>query len=216
MISTTLAKIWKAFRHDPRNLIYPFRYPRHLLKGIYLFNGNRIRQHPSARIYKEGGTLQFGCFWHLWRQRGGIILHENSSLHIHGDIVVGDGVIIEVHAGASLEIGAETFINPNSYIISLESIHIGNDCAVAWNTQIMDGDRHFFLDDNGRRQKNTAPIHIGDHVWIGSGCSVLKGASIGNGAVIGAGSIVTGQVPAQSVVAGNPLRNIREGIAWEK
>jgi len=216
MSSNNLARIKKAARYDIRNLVYPFLSPRYFLQGIVLFNGNRILRHPSAQLLKDGGMLQFGCFWDLWKGKGGIVLHENACLRIRGNVVIGDGVTIEVHAGASLEIGPETFINPNSRIIALESIRIGADCAVAWDVQIMDGDRHFFLDGEGGRVKNTAAIRIGDHVWIGARSLILKGASIEDGAVVGAGSVVSGNVAAGTVVAGNPAGEIRGEVLWTK
>ncbi len=206
----------KALRYDLRNLVYPFLYFRYFLQGILLFNGNRIFRHPSARLQTEGGRLQFGCFWQGWKGKGSIVLHPGACLRIRGTVLIGDGVIIEVHPGAYLEVGHETFVNPKSRIMALESIRIGADCAVAWDVQIMDGDRHFFLDETGARAKNTAPIHIGDHVWIGSRSLVLKGAHIEDGAVIGAGSVVSGHVASGTVVAGNPARAIREQVRWEK
>ncbi len=196
--------------------MYPFLHPRYLLQGIFLFNGNRILRHPSARLIKDGGRLQFGCFWDVWKGKGGIVLHEGACLRIKGNVVIGDGVIIEVHAGATLEIGAETFINPNARVIALESIRIGAECAVAWDVQIMDGDRHFFLDANGSPEKNTAPIEIGDHVWIGARSLILKGTRVEDDAVIGAGSVVSGRVAAGTVVAGNPAVALREGVRWTK
>lgn len=216
MSAKIFSRFVKAVRYDARNLVYPFLYPRYFLQGIFLFNGNRILRHPSARLEKEGGRLQFGCFWDLWKSKGGIVLHENACLRTRGNVVIGDGSIIEVHAGASLEIGPETFINPYSRIIALESIRIGEDCAVAWDVQIMDGDRHFFLDEQGDRVKNTAAIRIGDHVWIGARSLILKGTRIEDGAVIGAGSVVSGHVAAGTVVAGNPAGEIRKGVRWTK
>ena len=53
-----------------------------------------------------------------------------------------------------------------------------------------------------------APITIGDDVWIGGGAIVCPGVSIGNNAVIGAGSVVTKDIPANVVAAGNPARVI--------
>ena len=216
MSANTLARIMKAARYDVRNLLYPFLFPRYFLQGIFLFNGNRILRHPSARLLTDGGRLQFGCFWDLWKCKGGIVLHEDACLRTRGNVVIGDGVIIEVHAGASLEIGPDTFVNPNSRIIALESIRIGADCAVAWDVQIMDGDRHFFLDEQGARASNTAAIRIGDHVWVGARSLILKGSRIEDGAVIGAGSVVSGHIDAGVVVAGNPARKIREEVRWTK
>jgi phosphonate metabolism protein (transferase hexapeptide repeat family) len=52
-------------------------------------------------------------------------------------------------------------------------------------------------------------VHIGHDVWIGHGAIVLPGRSIGTGAVIAAGAVVTKDVPAYTIVAGNPARTIR-------
>lgn len=213
---TKLPGLWKAVRHDPANLLAPLRHPRSFSQGIYLFNGNRLVRHRSARIEKAGGRVQFGCFWEHWRQRGGIVLHADACLRIGGPLVIGDGVIIEVHRGACLEIGAETFINPNARIIVLESVRIGRGCAVAWDVQIMDSDRHYLLDANGAPRKNSAPIEIGDRVWIGARSLVLKGARIEEGVVVGAGSVVTGRLAAHGAYAGNPARRLRDGVRWER
>ncbi len=55
-----------------------------------------------------------------------------------------------------------------------------------------------------------APVEIGDNVFVGMGARILKGARIGDDAVIGAGSVVTGEIPAGVVAAGNPARVVRE------
>jgi maltose O-acetyltransferase len=54
------------------------------------------------------------------------------------------------------------------------------------------------------------PIMIEDNVWIGGGAILLPGVRIGRNAVVGAGAVVSRSVPANTVVAGNPARVIRE------
>jgi serine acetyltransferase len=55
-----------------------------------------------------------------------------------------------------------------------------------------------------------AAVSIGDDVWIGANCSVLKGARIGDGCIVATGSVVTrGEYPANSILAGNPARVIK-------
>src|SRR5262249_58694753 len=56
-------------------------------------------------------------------------------------------------------------------------------------------------------------VVIGNDVWIGHGAIVLPGRAIGDGAVVAAGAVVTKDVPAYAVVAGNPARPIRERFA---
>ena len=95
----------------------------------------------------------------------------------------------------------------------IERITIGDRVWVGANTVISDTDFHP-LDPARRRADplaaNTAPISIADDVFIGMHALILKGVSIGAGAVIAAGSVVTRDVPAGSVVAGNPARVIRQ------
>lgn len=68
---------------------------------------------------------------------------------------------------------------------------------------------------NHKPEKMTAPINIGNHVWIGLRAIILKGVTIGDGAVIAAGAVVTNNVPANSVVAGVPARVMSENVNWE-
>ena len=54
------------------------------------------------------------------------------------------------------------------------------------------------------------PVSIGDDVWIGANAMILRGVTLGEGAVVGAGAVVTGDVPAHTIVAGNPATVVRE------
>jgi maltose O-acetyltransferase len=55
----------------------------------------------------------------------------------------------------------------------------------------------------------TAPVHIGEFVWIGARVIILPGVTIGNGAVVGAGAVISRDVPEGAVVVGNPARVVR-------
>jgi acetyltransferase-like isoleucine patch superfamily enzyme len=56
----------------------------------------------------------------------------------------------------------------------------------------------------------SAPVKIGDHVWIGSRVIILPGVSIGDHAAVGAGSVVTKSIPPNCLAVGNPARVVRE------
>jgi phosphonate metabolism protein (transferase hexapeptide repeat family) len=58
-------------------------------------------------------------------------------------------------------------------------------------------------------------VHIGHDVWIGHGAVVLPGRNIGTGAVVAAGAIITKDVAAYTIVAGNPARPIRRRFSEE-
>jgi len=86
--------------------------------------------------------------------------------------------------------------------------------TIGANTTIIDTDFHP-LDPNARRLRPndglTAPIVIENDVFIGMNCLILKGVTIGADSVVGAGSVVTRNVPANSVVVGNPAQVVRTG-----
>ena len=58
----------------------------------------------------------------------------------------------------------------------------------------------------------TAPVTIGDNVWIGGGAIIMPGVTIGDNVVIGAGSVVTRDIPSDKIACGNPCRVIRDNI----
>ncbi len=87
-----------------------------------------------------------------------------------------------------------------------KSISIGNDVRMGANCVILDGDGH----QNDFRTRENRPVVIGDHVWLGANVTVMKGVTIGENSLIGMGSVVTKDIPANVVAAGNPCRVIRE------
>ena len=110
---------------------------------------------------------------------------------------------------AHISIGDYVLISPGVRISAAESVTIGNACMFAANVYISDSDWHGIY-NRARPFRCTKPIAIGNNVWVGDSAIVCKGVSIGDNSVIGAGSVVTRDVPANTVVAGNPARPIRE------
>jgi acetyltransferase-like isoleucine patch superfamily enzyme len=120
---------------------------------------------------------------------------------------------VEVSTDRSrIEIGDRTEFN-NNLLLKCEGagIRIGHDGLFGAHVEIFDSDFHD-LHPNRRRggSQKTAPVEIGDNVFVGMGARILKGATIGSDSVIGAGAVVTGAIPAGVVAAGNPARAIRE------
>ncbi|MDF2189181.1 acyltransferase [Paraflavitalea sp. CAU 1676] len=106
---------------------------------------------------------------------------------------------------ATIKIGNQCGFS-GTVIGAFRSISIGNHVRCGANTLITDADWH--LDDP--RSGEPAPIVIGDNVWLGVNCTVMKGVTIGANTVIGANSVVTKSIPANVIAAGNPCRVIRE------
>lgn len=92
------------------------------------------------------------------------------------------------------------------------SIVLGNNVLVGANSTITDFDWHSMdpFERDNRDKIVSKSVFIEDNVWIGSNVVVLKGVRIGENTVIGSGSIVTRNMPANAVCAGNPCRIIRK------
>jgi phosphonate metabolism protein (transferase hexapeptide repeat family) len=142
----------------------------------------------------------------------------------------------EISLGAYCEVGARTILldvamGDYSYVVNDSQITyttIGKFCSIAAMTRINPGNHpmhratqaHFtyrasayFAGESDDAEffawRKSHRVHIGHDVWIGHGAIVLPGRSIGTGAVIAAGAIVTKDVPAYTIVAGNPARPIK-------
>jgi acetyltransferase-like isoleucine patch superfamily enzyme len=108
-------------------------------------------------------------------------------------------------------IGANTYINRNTFIDAILSLKIGRDCAIGPNCYLTDHDHG--LDPNFPPLKQPMVAQktvIGDRVWLGANVTVLKGVTIGNDAVIGAGSVVTKDIPDGSIAVGIPAKVIKQ------
>lgn len=138
-----------------------------------------------------------------------ISLDGGAKLSIGKMFKMRDGAKIRVRKGAECRIGNNTAVNSNNMIACRERIVIGDDVQLSPNVQIYDHD-HDFRAEGGIKagRYKTAPVEIGNNVWIGANTIILRGTKIGDHAVIAAGSIVKGDVPAGSVFVQKRVREI--------
>ncbi len=108
-----------------------------------------------------------------------------------------------------VEIGDCVLLSPGSRISACDEITIGDGTMFAHGVYVTDSDWHT-LYDRTRRDERKMPVHIGRNVWLGDHATVLKGVTIGENSVVAARAVVTRDVPANVVVAGNPARVVRE------
>ena len=187
-------KLWQICR-------YSYRFPRDILY-CYTKLG---RWDPTWRLY--------GCPL--------LALNRHSIIRIgkewtacsdakYAELGAFQKVTIRTLAGAELTIGNNVGMTAVSINCST-SISIGNDVLFGSGALITDSDSHplHMKDRHDNSLIGRAPVVIEDGVFIGARAIVLKGVRIGRGAVIGAGSVVTKDVPAMSIVGGNPAKMIR-------
>lgn len=157
-----------------------------------------------------------------------IIFNGPCELHISGKLTIGreficnssikhcidDGhSMINVISDAELCIGDSTGIS-NVQLHCYDKINIGNYVNIGAGTIIFDTNFH---STNWKDRENriidvtnakTAPIYIGNYVFIGARCIIGKGVKIGDMSIIAAGSVVTKDIPAGEIWGGNPARFI--------
>lgn len=109
---------------------------------------------------------------------------------------------------AEIVIGDYCLIAPGVRISAAKSIRIGANCMLAANVIISDSNWHGIY-NRIRPFRCTKPVVIENNVWLGERVIVTKGVTIGENSVIGAGAIVTKDIPANAVAAGNPARVIK-------
>ncbi len=115
-----------------------------------------------------------------------------------------------VDYGTNISIGAGTFVNYNLTALDVTPIRIGSHCQIGPNVQLLTATHP--LDPTRRRSgvEAGAPITLGDNVWLGGGVIICPGVTIGEDSVIGAGAVVTRDIPAGVLAAGNPARVLRD------
>ncbi|MGV9382467.1 acyltransferase [Nonomuraea sp. NPDC003707] len=124
---------------------------------------------------------------------------------------MGDHCYIAAHAYVTHDVvmGDDCTVNP--YAVVRGNIVLGDAVRIGAHTSLLGFNHGTAPDRPVFRQPTTSKgIRIGDDVWIGSNVVVLDGVTIGDHAVVGAGAVVTKDVPAWAMVAGNPARRIRD------
>lgn len=102
-----------------------------------------------------------------------------------------NNIVFRIYDGGSVEIGNNCFLNDNCSINCQKSIKIGNGFLCGQNVIIIDHDHDY---KNNRKKFIKDDIVIGNNVWIGANCVILKGAHIGNNVVIAAGTVVKDEI----------------------
>ncbi|RWF69588.1 MAG: acyltransferase [Mesorhizobium sp.] len=158
-----------------------------------------------------GPRTKFGAGAEIFNIHG-----ERTRVKIGADSHIDGHLQVFAHEGR-IDIGDEFYLGPGSTVWSSDSIgiKIGNRVTVSWGVAIHDTNSHP-MDPQKRHAQmqailktghprvdpgiRSAPVVIGDDVWIGTGAMVMKGVTIGDRAIISAGSIVRSDVPAGALV----------------
>lgn len=122
----------------------------------------------------------------------------------------GDILLQSRTPAARISIGAKTILSNNVSLVACDQIVIGERCLIGDLVTITDSDFHELSPEQRHEGAGqTAPVCIGDNVWLGSRVVVLKGVTIGDGAVIAAGAVVVRDIPPRALAGGVPAKVLR-------
>ncbi len=182
--------------YDLSLLIYP---------NVHFRIGNEIK-------ICNKGSLKLGCRWgKLTRFKpSDMKIANHATLEVNGHFSIYTGFSIQLNTNATLKLGSG-FINEGLNLHCWEKMTFGEDVGIGKNVTLMDSDQHKI----NPLKKISAPIVIGNHVWIGTNATILKGVTIGDGAVVAACALVNKDVPPNTLVAGVPAKVVKTDIQFE-
>lgn len=202
--------------------LFPFKdavkLPMYVRYNCRLYSLKGRIQIDAPKVYRGMFKVGFAVVGIFDKRNSPAILKINGELTLKGKATFGQGSKICIGPCGHLTIGEGYLNTAEGIILCYDSITIGKDVLVSWNTTIMDTDFHPVQDlSNGKQNKMTGEISIGDHVWIGMGSTLLKNTTVPDGCIIGARTLVNKKFTEPNVlIAGNPgmvkKRNVSKGI----
>lgn len=181
---------------------------------IFLFLKAKRKERRFRKLAIMGNDVQIGHNANIFVEPGGKVVIGNHAFI---------GGIIQANSGAEIIIG-DYFSFRGGRIGAQKSLRIGHHVVISSNIFVVDNNNHpiseikrqemceygFFGDSWHWRHSKSAPIIIGNNVWIGQGVTILKGVTIGDGSIIAQQSVVTKDIPPHTIAAGNPARIVKE------
>lgn len=173
--------------------------------------------YPRQRIIRQPFTL-----------RGGKMIDWGKKLTTGVGCRI-EAFIADEDSNSKIHFGDRIQLNDYVHISSVKSVTIGDDVLIASHVYISDNSHGSYKGDKNdtspliiptKRPYYTAPVKIGNRVWIGEGVIIMPGVTIGNGSIIGAHSIVNKDIPRNTIAVGNPAKVIKHWNEitkkWEK
>jgi acetyltransferase-like isoleucine patch superfamily enzyme len=156
----------------------------------------------------------FVTVYHLAKHRA--FISPQAEVELSPMFIIGPKSAVssftKIKVGGPVRIGARTDIGTGCFIAgSHAGIEIGDDCLISPNVSIVGVNYRYDRIDQTIREQGTVtkgPTRIGNNVWLGAGAVVLDGAEIGDGVIVTPNSVVSGKIPPNTIVQGNPGKAI--------
>ncbi len=147
------------------------------------------------------------------------ILEINGTVRFSGKATIGRGASLLIKRGGELILGKKFRITAGTTVICEKSISIGENFLSSWDNLIMDSDHHDIFSITNEPLNSPQPVTIGNHVWLGCRCTLLKGSVIPDDCVVASGSIITKAFSEKSAIIGGNGKNqlvLKSNIIWRE
>lgn len=165
---------------------------------------------PTFGIIRIGMT----CFNIYTKKKDFTKFSIDGHVQFCGRAYFYSGCRIVVQENGYLKIGNTFEIGSQSSIIATQNITLGDNVMISWDSLIMDSDLHKIYNNEGEITNKHRDVHIGNNVWIGCRCCLLKGVTIPDGNVVSAGSFITKAYDVKNSIISSD-RIIKSDIVWE-
>lgn len=218
----TAFDFWNILLSLPKTLRFNLHYfPLKTALRLPVFVSHRtfLRElHGKIVVPEKVNTamikIGFGDVGHYDRKRSRSIWQVSGTVAFGGKASIGHGSKLSVRG--NLTLGADFNMTAESTIVCAHQISFGNDCLLSWDILIMDTDEHPIINQDDIRTNPDKPILVGNHVWIGCKCTLLKGTEIPNNTVVAAGTLLTSAFSGENqVIGGNPPAVLKSDVRWE-
>ena len=158
---------------------------------------------PRKMMFKIAFNKHIKGLRHLTSYAPFYLSSKSSGVIIFSKNITSRGYLsIRSSKGAIIEIGQNCFFNYNVSITALSGVKIGHNCKFGNNVVIVD-QNHIVPKENDPMQKDdfsSEKIVIGNNVWIGANCVILKGTTIGDNSIVAAGSVLKGKFGSNTLI----------------
>lgn len=201
-----------------KNLYYNL-FSKHIFVNIK--DGSYLVLYPhcvfefqKGSMIKVGGKLLIGKnFYSREKRYTKFLLRKNAVIEVQGQYAFMTGCDVQVFDNARFVIEGGGDTNVNVEIVCGVSITFQKHVYVGRNVIIRDTNGQHFLSRQG--YKTSKPVVIGTHAWLCDRATIMPGVHVCPGGIVGANSYVVSDVPAFSMVSGNPAQVVDEQVYWK-
>ena len=161
---------------------------------------DRVQREEQLKLLKQNPKSEIHSSFKLGNNNY-MDISDSAEIHFAENTQINESNYLTIKKNAKFIIGKNTYIT-RATISVLEKVEIGENCILGEGMKIFDHNHQYTREPFSVSKTDfvTASIKIGNNVWTGANCIILKGVTIGDNVILGAGCVVHKDIPANSIV----------------